>query len=49
MDNLDELLYLMDLEKSLKPIKYDRLNLDKLDELRAEVKRRLDNMKDKKL
>lgn len=45
MDNLDELLWLMDLEKALKPIKYDKLNLDKLDLLRIEVEIRLNNVK----
>lgn len=48
MYNIDELLSLMDLEKALKPFKYDKLNLWKLDELRGEVEKRLRQMKDKK-
>lgn len=49
MDNLDELFLLMDLEKVLKPFKYNKLNLDKLDLLRFEVGIRLNQMKTKKL
>jgi hypothetical protein len=49
MDNMDELLWLMDLQKALKPVKYDRLNLYELDLLRIEVERRLNKMKNKKL
>jgi len=48
MDYLDEMLSLMDLEKALKLFEYDKLNLFKLDELRGEVGRRLNQMKLKK-
>jgi len=44
MNNIDEMLSLMDLEKALKPFKYDKLNLFKLDELRGEVGRRLNQI-----
>ena len=49
MKNIDEMLLLMDLEKALKPFDYEKLNLFKLDELRGEVGRRLNQMKTKKL
>ena len=45
MDRIDEFLTLLDLEKALKPIKYDRLNLFKLDDLRIEVGRKINKMK----
>jgi len=45
MGNIDELLLLLDLEKALKPFEYDKLNLFKLDELRSEVGKRLNQMK----
>jgi len=48
MNNIDEILLLMDLEKALKPFIYDKLNLFKLDELRGEVGRRLNQIKTKK-
>ena len=48
MNKIDEMLLLMDLEKALKPFEYDKLNLFKLDELRGEVGRRLNQMKNKK-
>ena len=44
MNNIDKMLSLMDLEKALKPFKYDKLNLFKLDELRGEVGRRLNQI-----
>lgn len=49
MDKTYELLTLMDLEKALKPYDYDKLNLFKLDELRAEVGRRINKIKREKI
>ena len=45
MCKTEELLILMDIEKSLKSFEYDKVNLMNLDPLRIEVKRRINKLK----
>ncbi len=48
MENIDRLLLLMDLEKKLKFIQYDKLGLLNLDRLRSEVEIEIEKLNDKK-